>query len=179
MIFILGKPRSFRVPKLGFQGTESPGWFDVRPKNSAGNMIHEQVHCRDEAANHQLPKAAAFWIIWMVSTEECSSLTQTLMEICCSTCPVMLNAMATQYTRSLNGVYHPHWLVQWGGCYLCMHIPVCSPWLPRYIDVTQTIFTVLPMAGLFPVRPCMLNHLLPGKDWYISSSCHATCMLSW
>ena len=33
-------------------------------------MMSEQVHCRDEAANHQLPIAAAFWIIQIVSTEE-------------------------------------------------------------------------------------------------------------
>ena len=32
-------------------------------------MMHEQVCC-SEAANHQLPIAAAFWIIQIVSTEE-------------------------------------------------------------------------------------------------------------
>ena len=36
-----------------------------------------------------------------------------------------------------------------------MCIPVHSPWLPGYIDVTQTILT-LTMAGLFLDRPCML-----------------------
>ena len=30
-----------------------------------------------------------------------------------------------------------------------MYIPVHSPWLPGYIDVMQTAFTVLIMAGLF------------------------------
>ena len=30
-------------------------------------MMHEQVHCCDEAANYQLPIAANFWIIWMMS----------------------------------------------------------------------------------------------------------------
>ena len=39
-------------------------------------MMHEQVHCPDEAANHQLPIDGAFWIIPIVSVEECSSLTQ-------------------------------------------------------------------------------------------------------
>ena len=46
----------------------------------------------------------AFWIIRTVSTEECSSLIQNLMQIHCSTCSVILNAMDTQYTCSLNGV---------------------------------------------------------------------------
>ena len=31
--------------------------------------------CCDEAANHQLPIVEAFWVIWIVSGEECSSLT--------------------------------------------------------------------------------------------------------
>ena len=77
----------------------------------------------------------AFWIIWTVSVKECSSLTQNLMQICCSTHSVILNAMATQCTCSLSGVYWPHWLVQWS--HRCSHmcIPVHSPWLPGYIDV--------------------------------------------
>ena len=36
----------------------------------------ERACCRDEAANHQLPIAVAFWIIWIVSTEECSNLSK-------------------------------------------------------------------------------------------------------
>ena len=50
------------------------------------------------------PKA---WIIWIVSTEEYSSLMQNLIQIHCSTHSVILNVMATQYTCPLNGVYHP------------------------------------------------------------------------
>ena len=34
------------------------------------------------------------------------------MQIHCSTCSVILNVTATQYACSLNGVYHPHWLVK-------------------------------------------------------------------
>ena len=49
----------------------------------------EQVHCCDEAANHQLPIPAAFWIIWVVSVEEYSSLTQNLMQIHCCPCSVI------------------------------------------------------------------------------------------
>ena len=74
-------------------------------------MMHEQAcHC-DEAANHQLPKAMAFQIIWVISAEEYSSLMQNLMWICWWTCSVILNAMATQYTAPLNSVYHAHRLV--------------------------------------------------------------------
>ena len=37
----------------------------------------------------------AFWIIWTVSMEKCSSLTQNLMQICCSTLSIILNGMTT------------------------------------------------------------------------------------
>ena len=37
----------------------------------------------------------AFWIIWIVSAEECSNLMQSLMQIHCCTHSVILNAMAT------------------------------------------------------------------------------------
>ena len=107
VILVFGKARSFRAPYLGCRGAESPGWFDVSPKNSASDVMHERAHCRDEDANHQLPTAAAFWIIRIVSVEECSSLTWNLLQICCSTRSVILNVMATQYTCSLNGAYHP------------------------------------------------------------------------
>ena len=85
VILVFGKARSCRAPKLGFRGAESPGWFDVSPQNSAWDVMHEQVCCSDEAANHQLPIAVAFWIIWIVSMEEHSSLMQNLMQIDCST----------------------------------------------------------------------------------------------
>ena len=41
MILILGKARSHRTPNLGCSGAESPGWFDVSPKNSAPDAMHE------------------------------------------------------------------------------------------------------------------------------------------
>ena len=41
--------------------------------------------CCNEAANHRLPISAVFWIIWIVSTEECSSLMHNLIQIHCST----------------------------------------------------------------------------------------------
>ena len=116
-------------------------------------MMHEWVHCCDEAASHQLPIAVAFWIIWIDSMEEYSSLTQNLMQIHCSTCTVILNTTATQYTCSLNGIYRPHWLVQWSHHCSCTCIPVHCPWLPAYIDVTRTILIILTMAWPFLDRP--------------------------
>ena len=142
-------------------------------------MIHEQVHCWDEAANHQLPIAVAFWIIPIASVGECSSLMQTLMQIHCSTRSVILNVTATSthahmYTHATH-VYCPHWLlIQWSCPCSCMHIPVHSPWLPGYIDVMQTILIILIMAGLFPDRPCCTHEVLvviwekdqyKGRNW--------------
>ena len=75
-ILVLGKARSLRAPNLGCRGAESPGWFDVLPKNSAWDVMHKRARCCDEAVNHQFPIAAAFWITWIVSAEECSSLLQ-------------------------------------------------------------------------------------------------------
>ena len=75
---------------------------------------------------------------------------QNLMWICCCTCSVILNVMATQYTGSLNSVYRCHWLVQWSRHCSCMCIPVHCPLLPGYIDFTQTFLVVLTMAGLPP-----------------------------
>ena len=55
----------------------------------------------------------ALWITQISSTKEHLILMQNSMQICCSTCSVSLNAMATQYTWSLNDAYCPHGLVQW------------------------------------------------------------------
>ena len=103
-ILVLGKARSCRAPNLGCRGGESPGWFDVSSKNSAWDVMHEQACCCDEAASHQLPIAMAFCTMLIVFVEECSSLTQNLMQIHCSTFSVILNAMITQYTCSVDGV---------------------------------------------------------------------------
>ena len=56
--------------------------------------MHKWALPRDEAANHPLPIAAAFWIIQIVSVEKCSSLMQNLMQIHCSTCSAILHATA-------------------------------------------------------------------------------------
>ena len=150
MVLVLEKARSRRAPNLGRRGTESLGWFDVLPKNSARDVMHDQ-----------LPIAVAFCIIRIVLAEECSSLMQNWMEICCSTCSVILNRTATQYTCSLNGIYCPHWLVQWSCYCLSMGIPVHSFWLPGYTDVVQTLLLILTMAGLFLYRPVYVNFMKP------------------
>ena len=77
---------------------------------------------------------------------------QNLMQIHCSTCSVILNAMATQCTCSLNGVYCPHWLVQWSCHCSYMRIPVHSPlatrlqrccaYQSRYINNGWTFFLI-------------------------------------
>ena len=89
-------------------GPDLPGCLDVLPNNCAEDVMREWVCCCDEASNHQLPIVAAVCIILIVSAEECSSFMQNLMQIHCSTCSVILNVMAPQYTCSLNGIYHPH-----------------------------------------------------------------------
>ena len=154
------KARSHRTPNLCCREAESPGQFDVLPKKVC-------TRCDDEVASHQFSMAVALWIIWIVSVEECSSLMQNLMQICCSTCSVILNAMATQDTCSLNNVYHPHWLVQGSGH--CSHtcIPVHSPWLPGYMEVRQTVLAILTMAGLFLDRPHRAWRCWT-KGWFIS-----------
>ena len=76
--FSFGKSQKSRASNLGCRGPESPGWFDVSPKNSAQDRMHEQARCCDEAANHQLPIVVAFWVMEVVSMLECSSLTQNL-----------------------------------------------------------------------------------------------------
>ena len=162
VILVFGKARSCKAPSLGCREAKSSESSDVSPKNSAWDLMHEQAHCHDEAANHQLPIAAAFWIIWIVSVEECSSLMQNLMQTHCSTCSIILNVMFTQYVCLFKGVYRPHWLVQWSHHCSHMCIPVHSPWLPGYIEVAQTVLITLTMVGLFLDRPrmcfqCMLD----------------------
>ena len=169
VILVLGKARSIRVRSLGCRGPESPGWFDVSPKSSAWDVMHEGAYRHDESANHHLPIATTFWITQMVSTEECSSLTQNIMQIHCSTCSVILNVTTTQYTCSFNGVYCPHWLLQWSHHCSHIHSPVHSPWLPGYIDVAQTVLIISTMAGILPDRPCIYL-FMPVSHYFDCSS---------
>ena len=117
-------------------------------KTSAQDVMDEQAHCHDETADHQLPIAVAFWITWIVSTEECSNLTQNLLLYSLS------HFECDGHTgHMLNGVCHPHWLVQWSRHCSCVRIPVHSPCLPGYIDIMQTLPVMLTMSGLFLDRP--------------------------
>ena len=77
------------------------------------------------SSRHQLPTAAAFWVIQIVQTGECSSLTQNLMQIRCSTCSVILNVTATQYTCSLNSTYCP---TDWYSAVVIVH--TCAHYSP-------------------------------------------------
>ena len=108
--FSLGKSQKSQGTNSGLQG----GWVTwviwCFTKNSAWDMMHEQLICSDEAANHQLPTAVAFWIIQIVSMAECPSSMQNLMQICCSTHSVILHALATQYTlRTIHTVHSTQW----------------------------------------------------------------------
>ena len=58
--FSFGKSQKSQGTESGLCGAESPGLFDVSPKNSAQGMVHEWARCHDEAANNQSPIAAAF-----------------------------------------------------------------------------------------------------------------------
>ena len=149
MILVLGKARSLRAPILGCRRSWITWVIRCFTKNPCTGCERELVHCHDEAANHQLPIAAAFWIIQNSFCREMSKLNPKFDSVHCSTLSVTLNAMATQYMCLLNSTYRPHWLVQWSRHCSHMHSPVHSPWLPGYIDVAQTIVVILTMAGLF------------------------------
>ena len=124
------------LPERGSLSTDSQPSL----KHLCHTFICVATHC-------VIPKSLL--ILQIVSEEECSSLTQTLMQICCSTRSVILNVMPAQYTRSLNGIYCPHWLVKWSHHCSRVCIPFYSLWLPGYVDVAQTILIILTMAGLF------------------------------
>ena len=140
MILVLGKARSCRAPNLGcvyvVVGDCRVTWvfWCFTKKLCMSTWFMSKCVYYDEAANHQLPIAKALWIIWIVSVKECSSLTQVLTQICCSTFSVILNATATQYTCSLNG---PYWLIQWSHHYSCMCNSNHSPWLAGHIDIAK------------------------------------------
>ena len=55
VILVFRKAGSHRAPDLGCRVAKSLGWFGILPKNTAQDTTHEQVHCHDEAANHQFP----------------------------------------------------------------------------------------------------------------------------
>ena len=96
--------------------------------------------------------AVAFWIIQIVSVQECSSLKQNLMHIGSSTHSVFW-MWQPHSTRAQSTRLPPHWLVQWSCHRSHMCLVVHSPWLPGYLNVVQTILIILTMASLFLDRP--------------------------
>ena len=80
------------------------------------------------------------------------------MQIRFFTGSVISNVMATHYTHSLNGIFCPHWPVQWSYHCSCMCIPVHSPWLPGYKDVVQTVLIILMLVGHVLERPHRYFH---------------------
>ena len=80
VILVLGKTRSHRKPNLGYGGLGGLGDSMFCQKNSAWDIIHKQACCHDKAANHLLPIAAAFRIIWITSMEECLRLMKNLIQ---------------------------------------------------------------------------------------------------
>ena len=122
MILVLGKARSCKVLNLGCSGAESPGSFNVLPKNCrcdawAGALSWWSCQSPFSHSFSLLNHPNSFW-------EGMFKLNAKFdLQIHCSTYSVILNVTATQYTCSLNIIYCPHWLVQWSCHCSHMHIP--------------------------------------------------------
>ena len=151
MILVWGKASIHRELNLGCRGAESPGWLDVLPKkfcmrrdawvgalkwwscqlpvaHSCSLLSHlNSFHGGMFKLN---PKFDADLLLYSLNHFECDGHTVTC---------------------SFDGVYCPHWLVQWMTSCHCSHmcIPVHSPWLPGFIDVTHTILIIFTMAWHF------------------------------
>ena len=157
------------MPNLGCRGAESPGWFDVLPKNCTrhdawAGMLSGHIVVRKLPVAHSCGLLSHQNNVCLM--QKCSSWMQNLMQIHCSTRSVILKVTATQYTHSLNGLYRPHWLVQWSHPCSRMRIPVHSPWLPGYICMIQVTLIILTTTCLFPDRP------------HVCSTCRLTFSLS-
>ena len=154
VILVLGKTKSLKAPNLGCRGAESPGGFDILPQNSAQDVMHEWVCCPDEAANHSLLIAVAFWVTWIVTWRnvkfnakfDTDALLYLLSHFECS----------GRTVHTLTQLRLP----QWSRHCSHMHSPVHSPWLPGYISIAQTVLIVLIMTGLFPDRTRTIYYIL-------------------
>ena len=151
MILVLGKARSFRVPNLGCRELSHLGDFMF--------CQHFCMRCDGWARvlswwSCQSPVVHSCSLLnhWIVSTEECSILMQNLMQIHCSTQSLCMWQPHSTHAHAMASIA-PHWPVQWSHHWSHLHIPVHAPWLPVYINVTQTVLIILTMAGLFPDRP--------------------------
>ena len=81
MILVLGKARSCRARNLGCGGGLSHlGDLTFCQKTWHTTWCMSWCTVVMKVPNHQLPIAIAFWIIWTVSAEECSNLTQNLLQ---------------------------------------------------------------------------------------------------
>ena len=132
-------------------------------------MMHEWVHCCDEAANYQLPIAAAFWIIWIVSMEEWMFKLNAKFDVDSLLC-LFSHFECDGHTVQILTQWHvpPPWLVQWSCHCSCVHIPVHSPLLPGYTNVVQTILIILIVAGLFLDRPDAQIEKKKGREWWLN-----------
>ena len=128
-------------------------------QKTAWDVMHEQVHCRDEAANHQLPRCGllnhlnnfcrgmfklnvkfdADSLLYLLRHCECASHTVHMLTQRCLPPPLTSTVKSSSFT-------HVH----------------SSPFslAARYIDVMQTILVILTTAGLFPYRP---------RKWFINA----------
>ena len=149
----MGKAKSCRAPNLGFRGAESPGWFDVSPKNSACALLWwscqwpathscgllNHLNCFRRGMFKRNTKFDADLLLYSLSHFECHGHTVHML---------------TQQRLP------PHCLVQWSHHCSHMRMPVLSPWLPGYIYVTQTVLLILTRLDFF------------WTDLVYSQSCH-------
>ena len=109
--------------------------------------MHERARCCDEASNHQLPVAMAFWIIWIISAAECSSLRQDLMW--------RLSVLSN---------------FEWEGCTVHMPTPRCLP--PSLTStVKSSLFTHVHSSSFFlaaRLHQCCVNHFHINNGWTVS-----------
>ena len=101
VILVLGKAGSYRAPNLGCRGAGSPGWFDVLPKTLHEMWCISRHIVVMRLPTTKFPTAVAFWIILIVSGQECSSLTQNLMQIHCSTCLFWMSWLHSIHAHSV------------------------------------------------------------------------------
>ena len=121
--FSLGKARSHRAPNLGCRGSESPGWFDVSPKNctrcDAWAGVLSWWSCQSPVAHScsLLNHVDSFHRgMFKLNTQfDADSLLYLLSHFECDSHTVH---MLTQWDLP------PHWLVQWS--HHCWHMCIQS-----------------------------------------------------
>ena len=116
--------------------------------------MHERACCQNEAANHQLSIAAAFWIIQsfhggpfeLNAKSDANALLYSFSHFECNGHTVQ--TLTQQHPP-------PHWLIQWSCHCSRMGIPIHSQ-LPCCTDVAKTLLIILTTAGIFSDRPHIL-----------------------